>query len=119
MSFSDMDTNYLLTQTDEVHNAKSFQEFLLTKNTIIIPEDGELICSPGVAAKIHGDIESLKDKLFYQVDGTTYFIYSKYFDGVGEVKVFFDTTSLVYSQVLIIKISLVIIVVSFFLTFFL
>lgn len=79
MSFSDMETNYLVSQNQGITNLEGFQEFLLTKNTLIIPENGELICSPGVAEKVHGDIEELQNKLFYSVEGKTYFIYSRYF----------------------------------------
>ena len=97
---------------------ENFKAFLLESDTIIIPEQGEPVCSPGLLQKIHGDIEGVQDTLLYRLDDTIYFIYSRYYEGIGEVKVFFDTTPYITSQKIIIKISLVIISIAFFLQLF-
>ena len=71
-----------------------------------------------MAKKIHEDPRLIKDKLIYRDGETLYFIYSKYFDGIGEVKVFFDTTPYITSQLIIMKTGIVFILIVFFLQFF-
>ncbi|MDQ7022214.1 MAG: hypothetical protein Q9M97_01540 [Candidatus Gracilibacteria bacterium] len=101
-------------------NLEAFKKYILKKDTLIIPSNGdEFICSNGVEAKIHDDIDSIKDNLFYSNGEKVFFIYSKYYPEIGEVKVFFDTTSYVKSQIIIIKISLFIILFSLFIFYFL
>ncbi|MDC0506038.1 HAMP domain-containing histidine kinase [Candidatus Gracilibacteria bacterium] len=94
-----------------IENSDSFKQHILTKDTIIIPEDnGALICSDGIAKKLHGSekaIEDLNNSLFYREDGKIFFIFSKYYAGLGEVKILFDTTQYIKAQLIIIKISLV------------
>jgi len=88
------------------------------EKTIIIPSEGELICSPWVQQNIKLDPELVMNKYFYKQDDVIYFIYSKYFPEIWEVKVLFDTTSYITSQLIIIKIWLIFIFLVFFLQFF-
>lgn len=118
-SVYDININYemfLSSKTDD--NIMAFKEYLLQKDTLIIPKDGsELICSEWVETKIHNDVELIKDKWFYKNDWKIFFIFSQYYEEIGEVKIFFDTTPYVKSQILIIKISLIIIIFSLFIYF--
>ncbi|MCD5380912.1 HAMP domain-containing histidine kinase, partial [Candidatus Gracilibacteria bacterium] len=90
------------------------KKYILQKDTIIIPYNGdELACSEGVANKLHNNMEILeevKDSLFYKTDGKIYLIFSRKYEDIGEVKVLFDTTPYIKSQIIIIKISLIFIV---------
>ena len=118
-SMYDMDINYSkYIAWDVWSNLEAFKEYILQKDTLIIPNDWwELICSNWVETKIHNDIEKIKDMLFYNNWEKIFFIYSQYYDDIWEVKVFFDTTPYVKSQILIIKISVLIIFFSIFLYF--
>lgn len=120
MSFSGMNESYVNYLDSEwaLEDIKNFKTYLLSKDTIIIPEMGELICSPGVSKKIHDQPSEYEDKYIYKDGDTVYFIYSKYFEWVGEVKVFFDTTPYIKSQLIIIKIGLIFIFLVFILQFF-
>ena len=97
---------------------QDFRQFLLTRDTIIIPNEWELICSPGVEKKIKEAPELVQDRYFYRSEDTLYFIYSKYFPEVWEVKVLFDTTPYITSQLIIIKTWLIFIFLVFILQFF-
>jgi len=110
-SIYDMNMNYSIYNSwKSESNLEAFKQYILQKDTLIIPNDwGELICSNGVETKIHNDIEKIKDKYFYRTWEKTFFIFTQYYDEIWEVKVFFDTTPYVKSQILIIKISLIII----------
>lgn len=121
MSFSSMNVSYknYLESEGNIQDILWFKNYLLEKDTIIIPEMWELICSPWVAKKIHEAPEIIKDKFIYRDWETLYFIYSKYFQWVGEVKVFFDTTEYIKSQLIIIKTGLIFIFLVFILQFFL
>jgi len=115
-SMYDMNINYnmYLSEKSE-NNLDAFKEYILQKDTLIIPSDwSDIICSNWVDLKIHNNIDKIKDKFFYKSEWKIYFIFSKYYDGIWEVKVFFDTTPYVNSQLIIIKISLVIIFISIF-----
>jgi len=97
-------------------NTQAFTKYILQKDTIIIPKSGgELVCSKWVAKKLHNNMELLKeikDSLFYKWDDNRiYFIFTKYYEDIGIVKVLFDTTPYIKSQIIIIKISLILIVV--------
>ncbi len=120
MSFSDMNLTYKTYVNSDGHMAdvEEFKKYLLTQDTIIIPNEGKLLCSPWVSKKIHQDPELIKDKLFYKSKEKTYFIYSKYFPNIGEVKVLFDISPYITSQIIIIKIGLVFIAIVFILQFF-
>lgn len=107
-----------LTSDGKMEDVESFKAYLLTQDTIIIPTEGKLICAPWVTKKIHEDPNSIKDKLFYKDGDTIYFIYSKNFMYIGEVKVLFDTTSYITSQLIIIKTGLIFIFLVFILQFF-
>ena len=115
-----MNTNYVRYQNSSAteKNINDFQKYLLTQDTIITPEQWDLICSPGVQKKIKKDPEIIKDKYFYRDEEVIYFIYSKYFPGIGDVQVLFDTTSYIKTQIVIIKIGLVFIFLVSVLQFF-
>ncbi len=115
-----MEENYYKTieRQEQITDIDNFREYLLTKDTIIIPDDWELECSEWVTKKIHDNVDEIKDKYFYRDGDTIYFIYSKYFDEIWEVKVFFDTTTYIHSQLIIIKTGLIFIFLVFILQFF-
>jgi hypothetical protein len=60
----------------------------------------------------------VSDRYFYRDGETVYFIYSKYFEGIGDVKVLFDTTPYINSQLIIIKTGIIFIFLVFVLQFF-
>lgn len=100
-------------------SAEQFKSFLLKSDTLIIPVSGDLVCSPSVLQKLHDNVNSVQNKLFYQTeDNTLYLIYSRYYEGIGEVKIFFEMTEYIQSQIVIIKISLIIMFLSFFIAYF-
>lgn len=119
-SFSDMNESYIAFQNSNASekSINDFKDYLLMQDTMIIPENGELICSPWVSAKIKEDPESIQNRYFYKDGETIYFIYSQNFPNIGEVKVFFDTTPYITSQLIIIKISIIFIFITSFLQFF-
>ena len=91
---------------------------LLLEDSVLIPEIGGLLCSPSLYEKIDGqDIESLQDNYVFRRDGKIFFIYSRYFEGLGVVKIFFDTTVYFRSQMIIIEVSLLYIFLMFLLQF--
>ena len=119
-SLYDMNINYNNFIKENKHNSQAnidaFKEYILQKDTLIIPKDGSsLVCSNWVESKIHDNIEEIKDKYFYNTWEKIFFIYTKNYPEIWEVKVFFDTTPYVKSQIIIIKISLFIILFSLFL----
>lgn len=104
-------------------NKDAFRSYILQKDTIIISPSEEwwLICSPWVSAKLHNNMELLdkiKDSYFYndKEDGIIYFIFSRYYEGIWDVRIFFDTTEYLKSQFIIIKVSLTLIFLWFFLS---
>lgn len=114
-SLYDMNKNYSEITWVEKNNIEAFKDYILKKDTLIIPVDGsEIICSNWVETKIHDDINKIKDKYFYKTDEKIFFIYSKTYPDIWEVKVFFDTTSYVKSQIIIIKMSFFIILFGVF-----
>ncbi len=121
-SLYDMDINYdAYSKTFSKNNIEAFKSYILQKDTIIIPPEWELICSNGVSKKLHNDIaklDEIKDSYFYKEDGKIYFIFSQYYEEIGEVKVLFDTTPYIKSQIIIIKISFIIILIFLFLSYF-
>lgn len=118
-SFSSMNQNYINYQRSDasLKDIQDFKSYLLTQDTIIIPESGDFICSPWVEERIKLDPELILNKYFYKQDDVIYFIYSKYFPEIGEVKVLFDTTSYINTQLIIIKIGLIFIGIIFLLQF--
>lgn len=119
-SFSSMNENYLgyLESNATGKDVDDFRSYLLTQDTIIIPEEWELVCSPGVQRKIKEDPEVISWKHFYRDGETIYFIYSKYFENIGDVKVLFDTTPYITSQMIIMKTGIIFIFLVFILQFF-
>ncbi len=116
-SMYDMNINYSIYNSwKSENNLQAFKEYILQKDTLILPELwDEIVCSVWVESKIHIDILKIKDDYFYNDWEKTYFIFSQYYEWIWDVKVFFDTTPYVKSQILIIKISLIIIFISIFL----
>lgn len=118
-SWYDMNINYNNYIDKQINtNLEAFKEYILQKDTLIIDKKWEVICSKWVEKKIHNNIEDIKDKFFYISDDKIYIIYSKNYNGIWEVKVFFDTTPYVNSQIIIIKISLFLIILSIFIFYF-
>lgn len=119
LSFTSMEENYYssIERQEQITDIDAFKQYLLTKDTIIISDDGELERSTWVTKKIYKDVETVQYQRFYRDEDTIYFIYSKYFDDIGEVKVFFDTTDYINSQLIIIKIGLIFIFIVFILQF--
>ena len=116
----DMNVNYdSYTWNMSNDNIEAFKKYILTKDAIIIPNDwSDLICSPWVLKKVHEEVDQLKDKYFYKESDKIYFIFSRNYPQIWEVKVLFDTTDYIKSQIIIIKISLIIIFISLFLYYF-
>lgn len=121
MSFSSMNQSYqnYLQSQGTGKDIVAFKEYLLGKDTIIIPQMGELICSPWVAEKIHTIAPNdIKDKWYHKDGEVIYVIYSKFFPGIWEVKLFFDTTDYIKSQIIILKVGFIFIFFAFILQFF-
>ena len=119
MSFSDMNSTYqsYLDSDGEMEDVESFKSYLLTRDTLIIPEQWETICAPWVSKKLHRNVEEIENKYFIKEGDIIYFVYSKYFDHIGEVKVLFDTTPYLTSQMIIIKTGLIFILLVSLLQF--
>jgi len=115
-SWYDMNKNYNnFIKEKNKKNIEAFKKYILQKDTLIIPDDWwKMECSNWVETKIHNNIDKIKDDLFYHNWEKVFFIYTKYYPEIWEVKVFFDTTPYVKSQIIIIKISLFIILFSLF-----
>ena len=79
MSFSDMNSTYLsyLNSNGEMDDVESFKSYLLTRDTLIIPDEGETICAPWVSKKLHRNVEEIENKYFIKEGDTIYFIYFK------------------------------------------
>ncbi|MCP4523970.1 MAG: HAMP domain-containing histidine kinase [Candidatus Gracilibacteria bacterium] len=125
-SLYDMNKNYAeYSSTLSGSNMEAFKSYILTKDTLIINKTGEteLECSEGVAGKIHDSemsLDKLKDSYFYKddTDGKIYFVFTQEFEEIGTVKVLFDTTPYIKSQILIIKITLVIMLIFMCLSYY-
>ena len=122
-----MNRNYAeLTNTQSNSNIDAFKNYILTKDTIIVDHNDQepLVCSEWVAGKIHKSeisLEKLTDSFFYkdEQNNKIYLVFSHYYPEIGTVKVLFDTTHYINSQLLILKISLVIILISLIASYFL
>ena len=106
MVFSGMNETYknYLDSNGQMKEVEAFKTFLLSKDTLIIPEVGDPICSPGVAKKVRMEIGEMQERFFYKDGETIYVVYAQFFPHVGNVKVFFDTTPYIHSQLIIIKV---------------
>jgi len=113
-SWYDMNKNYSeLVEWKTESNLEAFKEYILQKNTLIIPEDWwEFICSNWVETKVHSNIKDIKDDYFYSNWEKIFFIYTKIYPKIWTVKIFYDTTTYVKSQLIIIKLSLIVILFS-------
>lgn len=119
-SLYDMNMNYnSYIEVKTTDNLEAFKQYILKKDTIIIPEDWwDIICSEWVSKKLHEWVDKLQDKTFYKVWDKVFFIFSRTYPWIWEVKVFFDTTTYVRSQIIIIKLSLFIITFFILVYFF-
>ncbi len=99
-------------------NKEAFEKYILEKDTIIIKDDWEILCSGWVSKKLHSEPEQLKDRYFIKENNKIYFIFSNYYKDIWRVKVLFDTTFYMKSQIIIIKLSFVIMFLWWFLYFF-
>ncbi len=119
MSLSEIETKYKEFKLN--NDSKELRNFILRNDTIIIPEkkDEEIFCSRWVEEKVHKAILTMKKNFYYISGNKIFFIFSKKYPGIWEVKILFDTTPYVKVQFLIIKFSLFLIIVSLFLYYFL
>lgn len=118
-SLHDMDMKYsLFSMPESDMEIEEFRQYLLERDTLIIPEVGDPICSPWVEKKVHENLSLIQDKYLFHHEWKTYFIFSQYYDNIGLVKVLFDTTPYIESQIIITKISIIVIIIFFILTFF-
>lgn len=112
-SLRDMDKKYsLFSMPESDMEVEEFTNYLLEKETLIIPNNGKIICSPSLNEKIHDDIDTIKNAFIYRYNGKIYFIFSEYYDKVWLVKILFDTTAYINAQMIILKISLFFIILS-------
>lgn len=120
-SLYDMNMSYSSYSKDWMDNSniENFKNYLLQKDVLIIPENKPAICSSSLTKKTKEDITKLQKKLFLTYEDKIYLIFSKKYEEIWEVKVFFDTTPYINSQIIIIKISLFIIFISVILNYFL
>jgi len=115
-SLYDMNINYDMYNLEKSENNKeAFKNYILSKDTIITPHNwDEMICSNWVSSKVHNDEEKIKeimDSLFYKIDDKTYFVFTKTYDDIWEVNILYDTTTYFNSQLIIIKISFILIII--------
>lgn len=121
-SMYNMNVNYnSYTEGMNRTNKEAFVDYILRQDTIIIPIEGnKIICSEGVSKKIHRDpnkLEELQKSFFYTIDEKIYFIFSRSYPDIGEVKILYDTTAYINSQLVIIKVSLIIIFIFLILNY--
>ncbi len=106
-SLHDMNMKYsLFSMPDSDMEVEEFKQYLLEKDTLIITDHGETVCSNSLEDKIHDDIETIKKSYFYKYNNKIYFIFSQNYEKIGSVKVLFDTTPYIKSQIIIIQISI-------------
>ncbi len=119
MSLQDIDKKYIDFKIDK--DLIKFKKFILEKDTIIISEKkGEtLFCSLWIETKVHKNILEMWKRFYYKIDDKIYFIFSKKYKWLWEVKIFFDTTPYIKVQFLIIKFSLLLIAIALFIFYFL
>ena len=122
-SLYDMDVNYDMYNLEKSENNKeAFKNYILSKDTIITPHNwDDMICSSWVSSKVHNDEEKVKEimnSLFYEIDTKTYFVFTQEYDDIWEVNILYDTTTYFNSQLIITKISLILILVFIIINYF-
>jgi len=117
-SMYDMNINYnSYIEWMSENNIDAFKKYILKKDTIIIPNNwDEMICSKWVSKKLHWNLKLLDDKFFYKDEWKTYFIFSNNYKSIWEVKILFDITPYLNSQLIIIKISAIFIFLFIFIS---
>lgn len=122
-SLYDMNVNYDMYNLEKSENNKeAFKNYILSKDTIITPHNwDDMICSDWVSSKVHNDEEKIKEimnSLFYEIDSKTYFVFTKNYYDIGEVSILYDTTTYFNSQLIITKISFILILVFIIINYF-
>lgn len=122
-SLYDMNINYDMYNLEKSENNKeAFKNYILSKDTIITPHNwDEMICSSWVSSKVHNDEEKVKEimnSLFYEIDTKTYFVFTQEYDDIWEVSILYDTTTYFNSQLIITKISFILILVFIIINYF-
>lgn len=122
-SLYDMNVNYNMYNSEKSENNKeAFKNYILSKDTIITPHDwSEMICSKGVSLKVHNDSEKIKEimnSLFYTIDSKTYFVFTQDYPDIWEVSILYDTTPYFNSQLIISKISFILISLFIIINYF-
>ncbi|MDD3144789.1 MAG: HAMP domain-containing sensor histidine kinase [Candidatus Gracilibacteria bacterium] len=122
-SLYDMNVNYdMYNSLKSENNKEAFKNYILSKDTIITPHDGgEVICSTGVSLKVHNDngkIKEIMNSLFYDIDSKTYFVFTQDYQDIGEVSILYDTTPYFNSQLIISKISFILIFLFIIINYF-
>lgn len=122
-SLYDMDVNYDMYNLEKSENNKeAFKNYILSKDTIITPHNwDDMICSSWVSSKVHNDEEKVKEimnSLFYELDWKTYFVFTQEYDDIWEVNILYDTTTYFNAQLIITKISLILILVFIIINYF-
>ena len=119
-SLADINRSYAdYSQEMSQKNMGLFREYILKQDSVIVELDGAVTCSEWVAKKIHDDMSQIEGKYLYSTWDVTYFIFSREYEWIWEVRVLFDTTSYMKSQMIIIKISLILILLFSLISFFL
>lgn len=119
-SLYDMNKNYD-SYTDHMsdNNKEAFIKYILEKDTIITPNNWTwVICSDWVWLKLHSNeeaLEELRRSFFYEIEDKIYFIFSRDYEEIWNVKILYDTTGYFNSQIIIIKVSFFVILISIFL----
>lgn len=121
-SMYDMNVNYnSYNEGMNKSNKKAFVDYILQKDTIFFPHNSpHEICSKWVAEKIHNDkktLEKIKKSFFYKIEDKIYFIFSTEYKWIWKVKILYDTTAYFNSQIIIIKVSLIIILIFLILNY--
>lgn len=119
-SFEDFDTSYTFVENDQITatSLDIFRSYILQKDILIIPEVWDPICSSSLIDKTDENIEKLQKRWYFQKDSQIYVVFSKYYPGVGQVKIFYDTTSYIHAQWIMFLLSLMFIVFFLIIQFF-
>lgn len=122
-SLYDMNVNYdMYNSLKSENNKEAFKNYILSKDTIITPHDWwEVICSTWVSLKVHNDngkIKEIMNSLFYDIDSKTYFVFTQDYQDIWEVSILYDTTPYFNSQLIISKISFILIFLFIIINYF-
>ena len=117
ISFDSIDKKYDLYNKE--NNLDEFLKFVFTKDVLFIPEDWrEPICSKPLEEKMYDAVSIMSSSYVYIAEWKTFFIFSKYYPWFWELKILFDISPYISSQIIIIYISLFIILIYLLLSYF-